>query len=328
MSDRVKVAVIGVGYFGNLHAQKFAACEGADLVAVCDTDPDRAATAAQSHNSRPVVDFREILHEVDAVSIVVPTTVHFEVARTALEAGKDVLIEKPICETLEQCDALIEIAKANDRILQVGHLERFSPAIKAIKEEVGEPGYIESARISPFRGRGTDTTVILDMMIHDLDHVVAIAGAPLESVDAVGVPVATPEEDIANARLRFANGCVATVTASRISWGIKRNLRVFQRDAYIVADFAENKMVVMRKEGTGDGPMKFSAEEKRFDQVDLLQLQADAFVRSVRDRTAPIVSGEDVRPVLEAALLITSQLRDWRSNVFDVDSTATLPSRW
>lgn len=327
MTERVPVAVIGVGYFGNLHAQKFAACEGADLVAVCDTDPDRAATAAQSHNSRAVADFREIIDEVRAVSIVVPTTAHFEVARQFLEAGKDVLIEKPICETLDQCDALIEIAEANDCILQVGHLERFSPAIKAIKDEVGVPGYIESARISPFRGRGADTTVILDMMIHDLDHVVAIAGAPIESIDAVGVPVATPEEDIANARLRFANGCVATVTASRISWGIKRNLRVFQRDAYIVADFAENKMVVMRKEGEGDGPMTFSAEEKRFDQVDLLQLQADSFIEAVRTRGAPLVSGRDVRPVLEAALAITNQLRDWRSATLGHDTTKILPSR-
>lgn len=328
MTQKVPVAVIGVGYFGNLHAQKFAACEDADLVAVVDTDPDRAATAAQSHNSTPVTDYREIVDQVDAVSIVVPTTAHFETARFFLDAGKDVLIEKPICETLDQCDTLIELAAARDCILQVGHLERFSPAIKAIKEEVGVPGYIESTRISPFRGRGADTTVILDMMIHDLDHVVSIAGAPIENIDAVGVPVATGEEDIANARLRFANGCVATVTASRISWGIKRNLRIFQKDAYIVADFAENKMVVMRKEGDGDGPMNFSAEEKHFDQVDLLQMQADAFVASVRDRTSPIVSGRDVRPVLEAALLITNQLRDWRSNAMGDGTAKILPSRW
>jgi predicted dehydrogenase len=308
----VKVAVIGCGYFGSLHAQKYAALDRADLVGVCDVDPKRAQAGAEKTGSTAFTDISDLIGKVDAVTVAVPTTDHFEVARAFLDNGVDVLIEKPICSTLDEADALIKLAADKDRILQVGHLERFSPIMEALNEEVVKPGYIESHRISQYRGRGTDTTVILDMMIHDIDHILHMVGAPIDQVDAVGVPVISPAEDIANARLRFVNGCVATVTASRVSWKIQRTMRIFQRNAYIVADMAENKMIITRRTGGENGePMTLGAEQHEFEQVDLLLRQADSFLNCVATRTPPVVSGAKVRPVLEAALAITDQLREW-----------------
>lgn len=241
-----------------------------------------------------------------------PTTSHFAVAEAFLDNGVDVLIEKPICTTLDEADALISLADDRGRILQVGHLERFSPIMEALGEEVVKPGYVESHRISQYRGRGTDTTVILDMMIHDIDHILHMVGSPIEQLDAVGVPVISPAEDIANARLRFASGCVATVTASRVSWKVQRTMRVFQRNAYIVADMADNKMIVTRRTGGENGePMTLGAEQREFEPVDLLMRQAESFLGCVATRSPPVVSGADVRPVLEAALSITEQLREW-----------------
>ncbi|MEM9683967.1 MAG: Gfo/Idh/MocA family oxidoreductase [Pseudomonadota bacterium] len=311
----VRTAVIGVGYFGNLHASKYAAAAGADLIAVCDTDARRAEDVAARYGARAVTDHRELIGDVDAVSVVVPTRSHFDVARDFLDNGIDVLLEKPMCENLAQADELIALAEERGRILQVGHLERFSPVIQALVEITDRPGYIETHRISRFQGRGTDTTVILDMMIHDIDHLLQIAGSPIAQIDAVGVPVLTDAEDIANARIRFENGCVATVTASRVSWKVKRTLRLFQPDAYIVVDMGENRMVVMQRTG-GDGtPVSLGAEDKTFEPVDLLALQADHFLECVKTRQQPIVTGKDVRPVLAAALEVTDQLRQWRGKL-------------
>lgn len=311
----IRAAVIGVGYFGNLHAAKFAAAANADLVAVCDTEPARAQDVAARYGTRAVTDHRELIGQVDAVSVVVPTRSHFEVAHDFLDAGIDVLLEKPMCETLAQADELIALAREKKCILQIGHLERFSPIIQALTEIVDKPGYIETHRISRFQGRGTDTTVILDMMIHDIDHLLQIVGAPIAQLDAVGVPVLAEAEDIANARIRFENGCVATVTASRVSWKVKRSLRVFQPDAYVVVDMGENHMVVMQRTG-GDGtPISISAQDRTFDPADLLALQTDHFLDCVRTRKEPLVTGEGVRPVLAAALEVTDQLRRWRERL-------------
>ena len=282
-------------------------------MAVCDTDRGRAEAAAARHGTRPVTDHKELIGQVDAVSVVVPTRAHFAVARDFLEAGIDVLLEKPMCETLAQADELIALAKARNCILQVGHLERFSPLIQALAGIVQHPGYIETHRISRFQGRGTDTTVILDMMIHDIDHLLQIVGAPIVQIDAVGVPVLSDAEDIANARIRFENGCVATVTASRISWKVKRTLRLFQPDAYVVVDMGENRMVVMNRTGGDGAPVSLGAQERKFDPVDLLALQAEHFLECVRTRQEPMVTGEGVRPVLAAALEVTEQLREWRN---------------
>ena len=306
------MAVVGCGYFGALHAQKFATLGAADLVAVVDTDPAQAEKAAAATGAEAATDLDAVLDRVEAVSVVTPTTTHHAIAKRCLDAGKDVLVEKPICETLEDADDLIATARAGGRILQVGHLERFSPIIEDVKKLADRPGYIECQRISQHRGRGTDTSVILDMMVHDIDNIMTLVRSPIAEIDAVGVPVIGPAEDIANARIRFENGCVATVTASRVSWKIQRTMRVFQRNAYLVADMAENRLVVMNRTGGRDEPPTFGAEQRQYDKADLIMMECEDFLDCVRTRREPVVSGESVRDVLAAALTVTDQLRAWR----------------
>ncbi len=308
----MRIAVVGCGYFGALHAAKFAALESADLVAVVDTDPNRAGKAAAATGAEAAADLDSILDRVEAVSVVTPTTTHYAIAKRCLEAGKDVLVEKPVCETLEEADDLIATAKAGGRILQVGHLERFSPIVRDVKELADRPGYIECQRISQYRGRGTDTTVILDMMVHDIDNIMTLVNSPIDRIDAVGVPVIGPAEDIANARIRFENGCVAAVTASRVSWKIQRTMRVFQRNAWLVADMAENRLVIMNRTGGKDEPPTFGAEQREYDTADLIMLECADFLDCIRTRREPVASGESVRDVLAAALTVTDQLRAWR----------------
>ncbi len=256
-----------------------------------------------------------MLDIADAAVIAVPTVEHFAVAKACLDAGLDILVEKPMCPTLAEADTLIRLAKRKKRIVQVGHLERFSPVIEALIAHAKNPRYIEVQRTSPFRGRGVDTTVILDMMIHDLDHVMRIARAPIAEIDAVGAPALSPSEDIANARIRFANGVVATVGASRVGGKISRRLRVFQPDRYFIADMAEHKLTVLHPMRGGNGVLpSLAGEDKQFPQSDLLLLQAKDFVEAVRRRKKPRVSAEDIRPVLAAALAITDKIRDWRSH--------------
>jgi predicted dehydrogenase len=311
---RVKVAVIGAGYFGSLHAQKLAGMREVDLVAVCDHHPEKAEAAASGSHALAVTDYRRVFGLADAAVLAIPTLQHFDVAKPCLEAGLDLLVEKPICESLAETDALIRIAKRRRRILQVGHLERFSPVIEALIAQARNPKYIESQRTSPFRGRGSDTTVMLDMLIHDLDHTMRLAGAPIASIDAVGAPVLTEQEDIASARIRFANGCVATIGASRIGGKISRRLRVFQPDRYLIADMAEHKLTVLHPVKAGNGVLpSLVGEDRHFPQSDLLLLQARDFVEAVRTRRKPRVSAQDIRPVMAAALQITDIMRSWRS---------------
>ena len=308
----MRVAVVGCGYFGSLHAAKFAALESAELVAVVDTDPARAGKAAAATGAEAAANLDVVLDRVEAVSVVTPTTAHYAIAKRCLEAGKDVLVEKPVCETLEEADDLIATAKAGGRILQVGHLERFSPIVRDVKELADRPGYIECQRISQYRGRGTDTTVILDMMVHDIDNIMTLVNSPIAEIDAVGVPVIGPGEDIANARIRFENGCVAAVTASRVSWKIQRTMRVFQRDAWLVADMAEDRLVIMNRTGGKDEPPTFGAEQRQYDKADLIMLECADFLDCIRTRREPVASGESVRDVLAAALTVTDRLRAWR----------------
>ena len=311
---KIRIAVIGAGYFGTLHAAKFAALKGAELSAVCDVQHERAESVAAPYGALVVTDHKKLAGIADGVVVAVPTIAHFAVAKDCLEAGLDVLIEKPMCETLAQADSLIRLAKKKKRILQVGHLERFSPVIDALVANAKGAWYVESQRVSPFRGRGADTTVILDMMIHDLDHAMRVAGAPVADVEAVGSPVLTETEDLASARIRFANGCVAQLTASRIGGKINRRLRVYQRDRYVIADMAEHKLTVLHPTKGGNGVLpSLVGEDKQFPQSDLLLLQAKDFVESIRNRTKPKVSAESVRPVLAAALAITEKLRAWRA---------------
>jgi predicted dehydrogenase len=311
---KVRIAVIGAGYFGSLHAAKFAATKGAELAAVVDNQIERAEALAAQHGALALADHRKLPGLADAAVVAVPTLAHFEVAKDCLEAGLDVLVEKPMCETIKQADALIRLAKKKKRILTVGHLERFSPVIDALVANAKGAWYIESQRVSPFRGRGADTTVILDMMIHDLDHAMRLAGAPVEDIDAVGSPVLTDLEDLASVRVRFANSCVASLTASRIGGKISRRLRVYQRERYVIADMAEHKLTVLHPAKGGNGVLpSLVGEDKHFAQSDLLLLQAKDFVDAVRTRGKPKVPAEEVREVLAAALRITDKLRAWRA---------------
>ena len=307
---KIRTAVVGVGHFGRFHAEKYAGLAAAELVAVVDIDRPRAEAVANQFGVRPVFEYREILGQVDAVSIVVPTALHYQVAKAFLEHGQHVLVEKPITDDLAQADELIGIAKANGLTLQVGHVERFSAVRLGIEGIVEDPMFIECNRLAPFPARGADIDVILDLMIHDIDIILDLVGAPVVEVHAVGVPVLTSEVDIANARVRFANGCIANITASRVSMKDERKMRIFQRHAYLSIDFLNNSVVIAgvpdAKTFTGPGSVK--VEERHFEEGDKLAREIEAFVGAVTDGSPPLVSGEDSRRALEAALMITHTL--------------------
>jgi predicted dehydrogenase len=254
------------------------------------------------------------LGSVDAVSIVTPTPTHFEVAQAFLETGASVLVEKPMTVTVAEGQSLIEIARKAGRILQVGHLERFNAAVRAVQPTLGIPRFIESARLAPFKYRGTDVDVVLDLMIHDIDLILSIVGAPVVAVDAIGTSVFSNEVDIANARLRFANGCVANATASRVSLKTERKLRLFQDDAYISVDLQQKILTVIRK-GTGvgaDGMPQVAIDENTYEQGDALKEEIQAFLEAVATGRPPPVTGEDGLAALRTAVTITEQVASSR----------------
>jgi predicted dehydrogenase len=306
----LRTAVIGVGYLGNFHAQKYAALEGVELVGVVDASPDRAAEVAAACGCGSFTDYRDLIGKVDAVSVVVPTQYHYEVAREFLAVGVHVLIEKPITVTIEQADELIALADTNRLVFQVGHLERFNPVMMAAEEVLNEPLFVESVRIAPFKPRGTDVNVVLDLMIHDIEIIQHLVKSPVARIDAVGAPVFTGEEDIANARIAFENGCVANVTASRISLKSERKMRIFQRDAYLTLDF-QNKKVLVAKKGAGEllpGVPNVQVTEQELGQSDPLLSEISSFVEAIRQGKQPQVSGRDGRMALETALKINQSL--------------------
>jgi predicted dehydrogenase len=303
----VRTAVIGVGYLGRFHAQKYAVLPESQLVAVVDSRPDARDKVAAEVGCRAVADYRDILGEVDAVSIATTTPAHFPIAQECLERGVHVLVEKPITETPEQARTLIEIASRRGCILQVGHLERFNSAILALEGVLGTPRFIESHRLAPFKERGTDVNVVLDLMIHDIDLIQSLVGSPIVSIDAVGTSVFSRELDIANARIRYANGCVANTTASRVSMKMERKLRLFQDDAYVSIDLQQKVLTIVRKPPAGAAvtPGQVSIEERSFEQGDALRFEIEAFLRSIREGRPPVVSGEDGLRALETAIRIT-----------------------
>lgn len=307
----LRAAVIGVGYLGRFHAQKYAALPGVELVGVVDVDTAAAARVAAEVGCPAFSDYREILDRIDLASIVVPTRFHFDVAKDFLRAGRHVLVEKPITETVAEADELITLAKEHGAVLQVGHLERFNPAIVALNGELNQPMFIESHRLTPYRGRGTDVNVVLDLMIHDIDIILNMVRSELTSIQASGVPVLSGEVDIANARLEFANGCVANVTASRVSRDAMRKVRVFQPDAYFSIDYQKRRIAVCRKEGEGmalPGLPGITMQEKGFAESDALMDEIGAFVMAVKNGTPPVVRGEDGRRALAVALQISERL--------------------
>ena len=309
--DTIRAAVVGAGYLGRFHAQKYASEEGCRLAAVVDTRPEAREALAKELGSTAVADHRELLGKVDAVSVVTTTPAHFAIARDFLEAGAHVLVEKPITETVEQAQGLIDTAARCGRILQVGHLERFNPAIVAAERELAGARFIECQRLAPFKERGTDVNVVLDLMIHDIDIVQSIVGRRIESIDAVGTPVFSGAVDIANVRLRFEGGCVANVTASRVSLKTERKLRVFRDDAYLSIDLQQRILTVIRKRATAPaaGELPVLIEEQNFEQGDALRAEIRSFLDCIRHGRPPVVSGEDGLRALETAIRITGLLQ-------------------
>ena len=309
--NKLRAAVIGVGYLGRFHAQKYASLDDVDLVGVVDASRERAEEVAAEVGTAAFTDYRRLLDSVDLVSIVVPTQHHYPVARDCLEAGCHILLEKPITQSVEEADHLIRLAEDRGLVFQVGHLERFNPAVLALEGVLKNPLFIESHRLAPFKTRGTDVTVVLDLMIHDIDIILSMVPSEIKLVNSMGVPVLSEEVDIANARLQFENGCVANVTASRVSRDAVRKIRIFQSDAYISIDYQARKISIFRKDDGGvpvPGLPNVSMEEKSFEQSDALLAEIRAFVDAVRDGTAPVVTGEDGKRALELALQINGKL--------------------
>ena len=301
---KLRAAVVGVGYLGRFHALKYAAHPDADLVAVVDIDADRCRAVATEVGAAPVFDHRELIGRVDCVSVAVNTQYHYAVARELLEAGIDLLIEKPLTTSISDGQELLELAVRGQRVLQVGHLERFNPAIRAIEGLVTQPRFIECQRLAPFTERGTDVDVVLDVMIHDIDLLLAMVPSPLRAVEAVGVPVLTTSIDIANARLRFANGCIANVTASRVSLKRERKFRIFQGNAYFSIDFDQRQVRVCRRVAGADGRTSLSVEQLHVAEGDALASEIAAFVQAVRARETPQVTGWDGLRALEVAHVV------------------------
>lgn len=306
----IRAAVIGAGYLGRFHAQKYANEPACALVAVADTRAEAREALARELNTRGVADHRELLGQVDAVSIVTTTPAHHAIARDFLEAGAHVLVEKPITETPEQARDLIALAARKGLILQVGHLERFNPAIVAAEGRLERARFIECQRLAPFKERGTDVNVVLDLMIHDIDIVQSIVGRPIESIDAVGTPVFSGAVDIANARIRFAGGCVANVTASRVSLKTERKLRVFRDDAYLSIDLQQRILTTITKRSTplAAGELPVNIEEQSFEQGDALRAEIRSFLDCIAKGHPPVVDGEAGLRALETAIRITEML--------------------
>lgn len=310
VENKVKIAVIGVGYLGRFHAQKYAALPASELMAVVDLNSTAARRVANEHGTAALTDYRDLFGKVDAVSIVVPTQSHYVVAKECLQQGIHVLLEKPMTATLAEADELIELARHYNLVLQVGHLERFNSATLALQSILGTPRFIESHRLAPFNLRGIDVSVMLDLMIHDIDIILSIVNSSVSDIHANGASVLTDGIDIANARIQFANGCVANVTASRVSMKAQRKMRIFQQDAYISIDFQDKTLSVYRK-GAKEmfpGIPEIISEESCFEQSDAIKAEIEAFLKAVREGTQPSVSGEEGRRALAIALQINHML--------------------
>ena len=308
LGERVRAAVIGVGHLGRHHARILSSLEGVELVAVVDTDPGRAAAAATATGASARADFREIFDQVDAVTIAVPTELHRDVALPFLEQGTAVLVEKPMARSLTEADELVAAARASGATLAVGHTERYNPAVAAVLPLVTSPRFIEVHRLGAFPERSLDIDVVFDLMIHDLDIILALVRSEVESIEAVGVPVLTPKYDIANARLRFASGCIANVTASRISKERVRKIRFFQPDAYLSIDYAAQEVEgwrLVRREGARPaiegGPLPVARDEP-------LRRELADFINAVRTKAAPLVDGDAGRRALALATRVAETM--------------------
>jgi predicted dehydrogenase len=309
---KLHVGVVGVGYLGSFHAEKYARMDDVELVGVVDVDKSQAEKIAGRFNTKAYLHHKYLFGKVDAVSIVVPTPAHFSVAKDFLTNHIDVLVEKPMSETTEQADELIRFAKSKNLIIQVGHLERFNPAVVALRDIIKQPMFIESHRLSLYKDRCTDVSVVLDLMIHDIDIILNFVRSEIVNIHAAGIPVISGHVDIANARLEFKSGCIANVTASRISTKNERKIRLFQKDTYISVDFANQGITVIQRNADVEGGLIPGMEIKQlsFAKSDALEDELTSFVRTVRTRENPEVTGQMGRDALKIALSIMKQIRD------------------
>jgi predicted dehydrogenase len=310
----LRAGVVGVGSLGQHHARVYTQIPGVTLVGVVDVDEARAKEVAKRHHCQASTDPQSLLGQVDLVSVVVPTSLHFTVTRPFLQQGVHVLLEKPMTRTLEEADELIALAQQHHSVFQIGHIERFNEAFQELKRILTAPGFIEVHRLVPFSQRNTDIGVTLDLMIHDLDILLHLVNSPVARVDATGVKILSDFEDLANARLTFANGCVANVTASRVTLEAQRKIRIFSPESYISLDYVKQEMTIFRlKPGTGAKDQnlmqRIDRERLTFGKREPLVAELGAFVSSIRDGAAPEVTGEVGRQALAAALDITDQIR-------------------
>ena len=304
-----RVGVVGVGSLGQHHARVLASLPEADLVGVFDRNPERAAVIAARHSCRAFPELETLIQAVDAVTVAVPTLDHASVASRVLEAGRHALVEKPMTATLAEADGLIALARERGVLLQAGHIERFNPALDVLRKNVLVPRFIEVHRLGEFSGRSLDIDVVLDLMIHDLDIVLSLDASEVVQVDAVGVPVLTPRVDIANARLRFASGLIANLTASRVSYEKVRKFRVFAPRTYVSLDFAARKGEIYRLVDRADGQPDIQIEAASAPEEEPLRRQLEAFLSSVREGRPAIVSGEDGRRTLALAHRILADMQ-------------------
>ncbi len=305
--NKLRVGVVGVGHIGTNHARLYAGVENGEFTAIYDTDGAKAEQVAREFGTTAASSLKDFAARIDAASIATPTSSHFEVARELLEAGKHLLIEKPIAENTADASALAELAAKRQLVLQVGHVERFNPVLGALEERLTRPRFIEAHRLSPYPNRSTDIGVVLDLMIHDLEIILHLVRSPVETIDAVGVPVLSRGEDIANARLRFENGCVANVTSSRISPERMRKIRVFQEDAYLSLDYQTQTGDIYRRSATG-----INREDVAIEPGEPLKRQLAAFIECAATGRAPKVSGLEATAALELAVEITRRIDSQR----------------
>lgn len=325
---KLRVGVVGVGHLGKHHARIYHSLEGVELTGVVDIDPKKAEEIAAANQTKSFVDFHEIFGRVDAVSVAVPTSAHVEIASEFVKRGIHVLVEKPLAKSPEEAKKLVALAAEHKAILQVGHVERFNPAVTAVQEVIGSPRFLECHRLAPFSFRSVDIDVVMDLMIHDIDIILHLVKSPLKKVDAVGVSLLFGKEDIANARLEFEDGCVANVTASRISEKAMRKMRIFSEDSYASVDFQEKSVRLFKRSGELKGlklpvdrapsladlaslPKEFySVKDLTVASAEPLAEELKAFVRAVKTGSRPIVSGDDALRAMETAAAILREIRD------------------
>jgi predicted dehydrogenase len=312
MADPVRVAVVGSGYFGRFHADHYARNKRAELVAVVDTDETRARAVAKEFGGEAVSDHRSIIGRVDAASVAVPTPLHYDIARELIEAGIHVLVEKPITDSEDTGRRLADLAKSRKTVLQVGHIERFSSAYRTLANIISDPLYFESYRITPWRNRGVEVDVILDLMIHDIDMIIGLVDSPVVQVDAVGTPVLGKRIDIGNARITFESGCIANVTASRVSYKTERRMRVFARNQYLSCDLGEGRINGYRLRGDPitQGLAAIATETYEIEKQDSLANEIDAFLDCVTTGAKPLVDGQAGCEALRVASMINDSIEE------------------